>query len=88
MNDERFSRLEDKLDIVIEKIGSVDKTLAAQHVSLVEHIRRTELLEQAVIPIQTHVVQVQGVAKFFGALAVLAGILEGFTALLAFLRHK
>ncbi|MBV6514159.1 MAG: hypothetical protein FMNOHCHN_03749 [Ignavibacteriaceae bacterium] len=51
---------------------SIDKTLALQQKSLDEHIRRTELLEQQVEPIKTHVNRVEGITKFILALAALA----------------
>ena len=82
MSDERLSRIESKLDIVSEKIGSIDSTLAAQHVSLVDHIRRTELLESALKPVEDHVALMASVGKIVAALAVIAAIAEGLMAVL------
>jgi len=84
--DERIIRIENKIDKVVEHIGSIDVTLAAQYVSLADHIRRTELLEKDVAPIKAHVNMVHGVLKLAGLLATLGVILEGVMALLTYLR--
>ncbi len=73
MSDEKFGRFEDKLDRVVERIGSIDSTLAAQHVSLSEHIRRTNILEDKLAPVEKHVAMVGGAIKFIGILATVAG---------------
>ena len=52
-----------KLDKIDDRIASIDVTLAAQHVTLKEHIRRTELLEADVRPIKDHVTRMQGAIK-------------------------
>ena len=64
-----------------KSIASIDKTLALQHVSLSEHIRRTEILEQTIKPIDEHVHQVRGVAKFMGWLVAAAAAVAAFFAL-------
>lgn len=76
MDDKRLNRLEDKLDHISEKIGSIDTTLAAQHVSLKEHMRRTSLLEEDMKPIKKHVHHVHGALKLIGLIATIAGIIE------------
>ncbi len=54
MSDGILNRLEDKVDHISDKISSIDSTLAAQHVSLQEHMRRTSLLEGEVKPLVRH----------------------------------
>lgn len=75
-------RLDDRLDDVDQKLHSLDKTSVLQQVSLDEHIRRTNLIEQKLDPIEKHVNTVQilstNVAKFVGFAAVLAGIWTAF----------
>ena len=77
MDDKLVDRLEEKLDKIVDKMGSIDTTLAGQHVQLTDHIRRTELLEnkmegheaeqaKALAGIHTHVTTV----KVFGWLLV------------------
>lgn len=72
----------DVLESIREDISEIKVTLAKQHVSLDEHIRRTELLEKSqdqlrneIKPIQKHVAQVDGVLKFFGLLATAGSLI-------------
>lgn len=76
MDDYKFIRIDTKLDEVNNRLTSIDQTLAAQHVSLKDHIRRTEILEETVKPIQEHVLKVNGVLTFFKYLASIAVIAE------------
>lgn len=76
MDNNRLERVEEKLDKVVEHISSIDVTLAKQHISLKDHIRRTELLEQQVEPIKKHVNMVQGALKLIGLVSVCLGIVE------------
>lgn len=79
-----LKRLEDKIDIVVEKIANIDKTLSSQHEILGEHIRRTEALEEynklIVEPIRTWKEHIVGACKllgtFSGIVIVLASIVE------------
>ena len=82
MDEIRFTRLEEKIDKVVESVANIDKTLAVNTSSLQEHIRRTELLEDAVEPIKKHVAAVDGVLKFIGVAGVILGIIAGVRALL------
>lgn len=72
----RIERIEDKVDALGQKLGSIDVTLAKQHESLREHMRRTELLELEMTPVKKHVAMVAGAFKFIGLIAVIAGIAE------------
>jgi len=80
MDDNRLERIEVKLDDIVEHLSSIDVTLAEQHLSLKEHIRRTALLEQDLSPIKVHVNRVEGITKFvvimMGAVAAVSAIIE------------
>lgn len=76
MDDRRLERIEVKIDDVSDRIGSIDATLAAQHVSLELHIKRTNLLEEKLAPVERHVAMLNGALKLLGILAVLGGLLE------------
>ena len=56
----------DKIDTIQKDIGQIKIILAEQHISLKEHIRRTELLETALKPIEKHVAMTQGALKLIG----------------------
>ena len=74
MEQKWLERMEAKLDDLHEHLVSIDKTLHGQHISLVDHIRRTALLEKSLEPIKSHVSKVQGAVKFLSVLAIVLGI--------------
>lgn len=74
MDDKRLGRIEVKLDDMADHIGEINVTLGSQRVSLEEHIRRTQLLEDMVLPIHKRVYMAQGALAFIGVLATLIGI--------------
>lgn len=48
MDDRRLDNIEAKVDNIKDSIHSIDITLAEQHISLKEHMRRTSLLEKLI----------------------------------------
>ena len=74
MEDNQLDRIENKIDKHGEHLSSIDVTLAAQHQSLKDHMRRTELLEAKLEPIEEHVANLNGILKFIGFLSVLVGL--------------
>jgi hypothetical protein len=72
--EKKFERMESKIDKIDERLDSIDKTLAVNTESLKEHMRRTEMLENTVIPIKTHVNQLQGGIKLLGIISLILGI--------------
>jgi archaellum component FlaC len=77
MDDKRLERMEAKLDDMSEHLSSIDTTLMKQELSLTEHIKRTNLLEERVKPIENHMTELKGVVKVLKLLALLATIVEG-----------
>lgn len=78
----KIERLEGKIDKVLEHIGSLDSTAAAQAIQLKEHIRRTALLEEELKPIKKHVNMVDGVVRFLLYLFTAGAGLEGLHLIL------
>lgn len=76
------SRLEDKIDKMTDKIINIDVTLAKQSVILEEHVKRTNLLEEKMEPIEKHVHMVNGVSKFLVLVGVFVAIIEGVIKIL------
>jgi hypothetical protein len=81
MDDIRLKRLENKIDHIAERISSVDKTLVKQHEQLAHHIYRTgqnelmiEKMSTSMVPIKSHVVLMNNIAKIIVFLGVLAAI--------------
>jgi len=78
-NDERILN---KLDAIEAHMSSIDITLAKQEVSLSEHMKRSDALEELVAtvqekeiePLKTSLNQLKGAYKFIIFISVLAGI--------------
>jgi hypothetical protein len=78
--EDRDARIERKLDCIINNLNDNNITLAEQHLSLKEHMRRTELLEQKVVPLEKNFFEFRGAVKLgslvVGVLAVAAALAE------------
>ncbi len=59
----RLERIESKIDKLDSRIDTIDITLAGQHVSLKTHIKRSDLLEAKMEPVEKHVAMVNGALK-------------------------
>jgi hypothetical protein len=69
-------RVEEKIDKIVDKITDIDVTLGKQSVILEEHVRRTNLLENKLEPIEKHVHMIQGALKFLGLISIFIAIIE------------
>lgn len=77
-----MQKLESKIDIISEKITNIDVTLGKQSVILDEHIRRTNILEEKLAPVEKHVHMVNGALKLIGFIALFVGIIQGLLRLI------
>jgi hypothetical protein len=84
--DDRLDRIETKIDHIIDRVGSIDTTLATQHISLTEHMRRTALLEEAIKPLVKHDTMTMGFIKLIVLVATIFTGVEGLLALLSYLK--
>lgn len=73
-----YQRIESKLDKVADDINGIKVTLAAQHVTLDEHIKRTAQLENRVDPIEKHSNMWIGALKFLAVASLVVSILSYF----------
>lgn len=64
--------IKDKLGTIDSTLVRMDVTLAKQSVQLAEHMKRTEMLEERVAPIERHVIQVGAILKLLTFIAVVA----------------
>lgn len=80
----KFERIFDKLESIDKRLDSVDVTLGKQSIILDEHVKRTNLLEKKMEPIEKHVVIVGGLMKYVG-FAISGGVLVELIKLIA---HK
>ena len=72
-----FLYLSDKLDIIDDRLDSVDKVLALQEQNLREHMARTALLEAQVSPLNKFMYAAYGIIAF---LTFAAAIYAAFKA--------
>lgn len=82
MDDRRHLKLEDKLDKISDHISDINITLAKQSVILEEHVKRTNLLEEKIKPIERHVVMANGALKLIAALSMIACMAEAVKAMM------
>lgn len=75
-------KMDQKLDKIIDRMNNIDVTLGKQSVILEEHVKRTNLLESKLQPVEKHVIMVNGVMKFLGLVAIFLGIIEGFVKII------
>ena len=73
--DDKLLRIENKIDKLDQRLDNIDLTLARQNVSLEDHIKRTNMLEEEIKPIKALTYQIIGVGKFIGLLSLLCGII-------------
>ncbi len=76
MDDKRLERIEIKIDDLGDHLASIDTTLGAQHVSLREHIKRSDMLERRVDDIEKKSYMAQGALKLLSILAILATLID------------
>lgn len=81
-----ISKIEKKIDKLDQHLSSIDITLAKQSVILDEHVKRTNLLEERITPIERHVSMINGALKFLGILAVIIGIAVGIEQLMGLIK--
>lgn len=81
-NDDRIIRIEDKIDRIRDAQEHQNTILAAQHESLKDHMRRTELLEEAIIPLRKHDTMIMGYIKLVIFLATIGAGIEGILKVL------
>ena len=78
--------MESKLDKISENINEIKITLAEQHVTLKEHVRRTEILEAEIKPLKAHVQGVHLVLKLIGVASMLGAAVEGAMSVLEYFK--
>lgn len=76
MSDDRLARIENKIDKQSDRLALIESTLAAQHVSLKDHIRRTELLEKTAAAHERDITMTQGALKLLSIIAVVLELIN------------
>lgn len=90
--DDRFLKIDAKLDKICDRLADIDKSVAVYNEQLKLHIEGTvqnrdqlklfrEKVEADLTPVKKHVVFVEVVFKVLGALSLIVGILAGLSKL-------
>lgn len=82
-------RILNKLDEMDKRLDSIDRTLAAQHVEIQNHIKRTDIAESRqnnfekimIDVVLAHINQVNGALKLIGIISTIVGIVGGLAKL-------
>lgn len=78
----RFDKIEEKIDKIDEKLLDMSQWVQRNAISLEEHMRRTDLLEKKLEPVEDHVAQVRAGTKILawvvGVLLASVGIWASF----------
>jgi len=82
---DQLNRIEEKIDIIVDRLNDTEKILAVQAEQLAYHIKRSDQLDTALgiikndlKPIDRHVSMVQGAIKLLAILASIAAIVKMF----------
>lgn len=84
-DDSHLSRIDSKLDKVIEQVGKIHVTLARNTDSLEAHMLRTAIIERALLPIKRFWDFLVVAGQLLAAIGVLAAIVESSVAFLTYL---
>lgn len=74
--DSSVDKLDAKLDRVDQRLDKIEIQQAVMTTDLKYHIKRTNILEAELKPIQTRYQEVMGVIKFVGAVIAVVGAVE------------
>lgn len=69
--------IEHKVDLMDGRIDKIDVILARQEILLAEHIKRSNMLEAKLEPVEVHVNVMNGILKGLGIFSLLTGIIIG-----------
>ena len=75
--DDLLVKLYEKQEVISSDITEIKVVLGKQHESLVEHIRRTNILEDQMKPISVHVNRMEGAFKSIGFIVTVLGVVAG-----------
>ena len=83
MNQDRLFAILDKIDAKLDKVDNrlndVDVRLAKYNAELEFHIARTNQIEDALMPVVTHVEQLRGATKLVGIVAAALSLIGGLS---------
>jgi hypothetical protein len=87
MSESKLDRIEGKVDKVYDKLSELNTITVKQQVILDEHVKRSTMLEDKMVPVEKHVARVDGALKLVGLIGVIAAIAESIAIVSEWL-HK
>jgi hypothetical protein len=78
----QLDRMEAKDLKIEERLDSIDLTLAKQEIILAEHVKRSNLLEARLVPIEKSQIVIHGLFKIIGVASTVVGLAVGVLKLL------
>ena len=79
-SEDSLMSVDQKLDKIVDTLGVQAVILERLTVTVEDHVRRTNLLEEDIKPIKKHVWMIQGGVKLLILASLLAAIAEGIAA--------
>ena len=76
------NRVNDKIDKIVNDVNEIKVQLSINNAHLAEHMKRSDMLEKKLAPVEAHVERVNGVLKLIGVMAMIAAIIEASFKLL------
>lgn len=76
MKKDEFLYLSDKMDMLDDRLDGVETVLKLQEQNLSAHMRRTELLEQQVSPLNKFMYAAYGIIAFLVFVASITGVVQ------------
>ena len=83
----KFDKLDERLESFEKAQAEANIIAAKQEVNLEQHIKRTEMLESRMEPVERHINILNGALKAIGAGAVVVSLITGILKLLEYVRH-
>lgn len=83
----KFDKLDERLESFEKAQAEANIIAAKQEVNLEQHMKRTEMLESRMEPVERHINILNGALKAIGAGAVVVSLITGILKLLEYVRH-
>ena len=83
----KFDKLDERLESIEKAQAEANIIAAKQEVNLEQHMKRTEMLESRMEPVERHINILNGALKAIGAGAVVVSLITGILKLLEYVRH-
>lgn len=77
-----LDRIEKKVDKLDERLDSAEKVAIKQEINLAEHMKRSDLLEKKLEPVENHVKYMNGALKGLAIVSLIVGVVAGILKLL------